>query len=876
MNRHFDDLQALLLDDNPIFSSFRQRLKNEQRNLSGIDLAKNHMLLRTASVWQAFNEKRAGTADLAILLRQIMRTFSQELRLNQETWARLQKHRHEMSIRVVDRDESHVTIRALPWKPDWMDNTKSIDDLAQRRPNMQVPGDGLLYAMTSKQGKPFLTYRSEAQKTAVAATLFAPPGSTTLVTLPTGGGKSMCILLPAWFESHGGRRKGGTTLVIVPTVALAYDQQDSIRSYFTPADDTYKPYSLTGDTKKEIRAIIYRGISEGTLPILYTSPEALLLNPVLYHTCLKAAEDGTLQRFVIDEAHLVEAWGASFRTEFQLLGAYRRKLLNASGGQLRTLLLSATVSHNSERILEEIFASESKLSLILANQLRPEPSYWFHHVNRFEQQRASVMEALHHLPRPTILYVTRPHHAKWWVRHLNEAGFERVEDFSGKTTGEDRQRILAAWNRNEIDIIVGTSAFGLGVDKSDVRTIIHATLPESIDRFYQEVGRGGRDGCSSVSLLITKKDDFDLALNMTKSARITIEKAWSRWQGMWLNSRPYEETGNMRLVNLDTKPTYNPEMRESDVSRDWNQHILLFMQRTGILSIEDTRPDEAFPDPNQANKDAHRTNYWLLIRIKNDGVVNNKEAFVALMEEQRNLERESIAQNLQKLSELTIYHARNQAQHCLGNDFAELYPYTAVACGGCSYCRENNRGPYVQSLHTYMDVDVWPISPHKLNPDLQQRMGGRQTLIIAWDKDEIRISSLRLAQALVGAGIEQLIFPDELLNDDVWTQKLIKELAQQQDKRQRIIGITSISDYGLFPVPTAVFYPSEDMRVDELYCIVQDEFSHYHAPIPLVHVINRNVWLLSENGRFLDRVNGLKLTPTEVQNLFAKSRTSLY
>jgi superfamily II DNA/RNA helicase len=876
MDKFLDAFQELLLESNPSYSSFQQRLKNEQGRLWGIDFAKSHILLRTAVVWQAFNEGRAGTADLAILLRQMMRTYSRELKLKISIWEQLAKHQHDMSIRVVDQKESQVTLRALSWKPAWLDDTNDIDRLVQRRPDTTVPGDGLLYAVTSKQKRPFLTYRSYAQKTAVEAALFAPPGSTILVTLPTGGGKSMCILLPAWYESHGGRRKGGTTLVIVPTVALAHDQQENIRRYFTPADDTYKPHSLTGDTPKEIRATIYRGISEGTLPILYTSPEALLLNPVLYHTCLKAAENGNLKRLVIDEAHIVDAWGASFRTEFQLLSAYQRKLLKASGGQLRTLLLSATVSYDNERILEDLFASESKLQLILGNQLRPEPSYWFHQVKGFEEQRSAVMEALHHLPRPAILYVTRPNHAKRWVRYLNEAGFKRVIDFTGRTVGQDRRRIIADWNRNEIDLLVGTSAFGLGVDKADIRTIIHATLPENIDRFYQEVGRGGRDGFSSISLLVTKQDDIDLAYSMTTKSRITTGMAWSRWRGMWTSSLPYKGTSDMRLIDLDAKPSHNLEMGESDVSRDWNKHVLLFMQRASALSIEDTRPDEMPLDPDQPDRDKDKENYWLLVRIKNDTIVNNKEAFEVLMEQQRGQEKGPIMQNLQKLNNLAYSHSRNQAERCLAHEFAELYPQTAEACGGCSYCRQNEIYPYIQGLRTYTDMSRWPVLQNQLSPDLQLRMGDRQTVIIAREIDELTKSSHQLAPILVQAGIEQIIFPEELLNDQSWTEDLVKELSKHRDKRQRIVGISAIGFSGLFPVPTAAFYPTDKLRVDELYRILQDEFAGYHPAIPIVHVVDRGAWLTSENGRFMDRVNGLKLTPSEVQNLFVKSQISLY
>lgn len=873
MNHYFNALQELLLAESPEFVNFQHHLRNKQQKLIGIELAQSHVLLRASSIYQAFIENRAGTGDLGVLLRQVMRVFHEELILNTPTWESIEKHQHQMSLRLVDEDSRRVRLRALPWECAWLNDTNNIDQLENRRPDISVPGDGLLYALSN--GK-FCTYQSEAQKTAVATSLFAPPGSTTLITLPTGGGKSMCILLPAWFESSGGRRAGGTTLVIVPTVALAYDQQNNVRPYFNPANDAYKPYSLTSDTTKETRAIIYKGISEGTIPILYTSPEALLLNPVLYHTCLQAAANGRLRRFVIDEAHLVDSWGASFRTEFQLLGAYKHKLLEASQGQLRTFLLSATVSYQSEKTLAEFFAPDSGLSSVLANQLRPEPGYWFHHTRHFPLQRDRVIEALYHLPRPAILYVTKPSHAQQWVRMLREQGFKRVVDFTGQTAGEERQHILARWNRDEIDILVGTSAFGLGVDKGDVRTIIHATLPENIDRYYQEVGRGGRDGCSSISLLISKDDDFDLAFSMTTKSRITIEKAWLRWEGMWQSSLPFGKTTDMRLINLNARPTYNQEMRESEANRYWNEHILLFMQRAGVLSIEDTRPNETAPEPNDQPQEFSTDNFWVLVRIRNDQIVNDEVAFERLMDEQRDLEKESITENLNSLRQVVETQAQMQTYHCLGHDFAELYPYTAVACGGCSYCRRNKQEPYAQTLRASVELDDWPTALVRLDPNLQRQLGERQSLIVAWDTEDLAIFAPDLTGLLIEAGVEQVVLPDNLLDDAIWAQNLVKKLSRHKDKRQRLVGVNSVERYGLFPLATAVFYPPQDKLIDTLYRLLQTEFQSCWGIMPLIHIVPQSAWLARENGRFLERVNGLQVTPDALKKMLVKSQVSLY
>src|SRR5947209_6156159 len=284
------------------------------------------------------------------------------------------------------------------------------------------------------------------------------------------------------------------------------------------------------------------------------------MNTSLYHICLEAAARGTINRLVIDEAHLVETWGAGFRTEFQFLSAYRRKLLKASQGQLHTLLLSATVSEKCAELLKKLFSSQGTFYSVRADRLRPEISYWFHYADDETIRQVYVMDALCHLPRPVILYVTSPDDTKVWLELLRGQGFERIAAFSGETDADERLRLIKEWNNNQRDVMVATSAFGVGVDKSDVRTVIHACLPENVDRFYQEVGRAGRDGFSAISLMCLAKGDFQKAQNMTRTARITAAKAIPRWEGMQETQRFVSERSDVALLETIATPSENPEL----------------------------------------------------------------------------------------------------------------------------------------------------------------------------------------------------------------------------------------------------------------------------------------------------------------------------
>ena len=161
---------------------------------------------------------------------------------------------------------------------------------------------------------------------------------------------------------------------------------------------------------------------------------------------------------------------------------------------MRTLLLSATLTDASLETLRALFGIEGDFESIAAVQLRPEPDYWIAPVPAEQARIDHIIEALHHAPRPAVLYVTEVSEANAWYSRLINAGFRRVRKVHGKTRRVEREEIVGQWRDGSLDIVVGTSAFGLGIDYPHARSVIHACVPETLDRFYQEVGRGGRDG----------------------------------------------------------------------------------------------------------------------------------------------------------------------------------------------------------------------------------------------------------------------------------------------------------------------------------------------------------------------------------------------
>lgn len=883
----FDDLQALLLARHPDdYFGLARRINATQSHLSGVERARTRGLSRLSQALGYFfserEDKQPGTADLVVLIRQVIRAYAHPLILPAALWRTLYNQARSANLYATTQDNNVVEVRAKSWQPVWLAGAEevNIDELAYRRSSTVAPGDGLIAALTSGA---HTTYLSVGQKRAVDATLFAVPGSTTLVTLPTGSGKSLCTVLPAWLASRGGAQRGGTTLVVVPTVSLALDQQSNAQKYFQNAvDQSFMPHCLIGDTPPETRALIYQGLENGTLPLLFTSPEGILNNRTVYEKALQAAQKGFLKWLVIDEAHIVSDWGNVFRTEFQLLATFRQQLLSFSKGQLRTLLLSATISHTSQALLQKLFSESDNLTTVLANQVRPEIAYWFSAAPDEEQRQQRVLEALFHLPRPAILYTTTPNpQALEWWQLLRDYHFQRLAVYSGHTKELERRSILRDWERNELDLIVATSAFGLGVDKEDVRTVIHATIPENVDRFYQEVGRGGRDGCQTISLVCTVPSDNKLAWKLTTGSHVTTEKAWPRWQAMWSKGRFYKEQTDQRLLDLAAIPTYNREIEPGTTHYTWNEHIVLLLQRLGLISIVHLIPPEPAKEESvsKENSPPLKPRRWLLVKVLDSVWANDEVTFREKFETFRQEERERIMETLQKMQSLIKeFGISSPPADCIAHIFASLYPATTVACGGCPTCRAQKRIPYANPVIVDSDWTGRSETQLSIEPRLAQLLGSRYSLNVIWeDFQNLYEIGPTLLQNFAHFGFQQFVLGDPLASDSAWLQETSAQLAAsvRPERPQRLIPAHWLTEqytaWPIYALPTVVFYPIKGSKVDELFLCLK----HGIPNCPIIHVVQRSLLLPSLGGYFIDKVDGIQIALPDLNSSMNEWRMTL-
>lgn len=546
----------------------------------------------------------------------------------------------------------------------------------------------------------YASYVSLGQRQSARTVALAPPGTTTIVCLPTGQGKTEVTLAAAFLASQD----RGCSVLVVPTVVLALDLERRIRALLSHLGERQSPtglYAYTGGLEDSDKEDLRKNIREGRQRVVVTSPEALVTG--LSDSVASAAAAGYLKYLVIDEAHLVDQWGSDFRPEFQAMASQRLAWLGLapSGQQLVTVAMSATLTERHIRTLTDLFGAQGETAVVWSSETRPEPGYYLHRARDEQERGDAVMAAVALLPRPLILYATKKKDVFSWVTRLRSAGLHRIAQVTGDSDDEQRRSAVEGWRgedgegqtaRTRYDIVVGTSAFGLGVDMPDVRSVVHACLPETLDRYYQEVGRAGRDGRPSIAYLVTTPADEHVARRLNRRVVISARKGWDRWQSMrrdasTMNSGVYE-------VSLDSCPTHMSEGYERN--RQWNVRTLNLMVWAGLIRLRAPRPpvrSEGEPAAEWAARcDAFYATADARVAVEIiDGATNRPDHWEQAVSGQR-----IVAMAGQRVA-LDRMHDVLRGERCVGEVLAGYYRVhweagilrTGVNCRSCPWCRAN-------------------------------------------------------------------------------------------------------------------------------------------------------------------------------------------
>ncbi len=315
-------------------------------------------------------------------------------------------------------------------------------------------------------------------------------GNETLALLPTGGGKSVCFQVPALCLE-------GLCLVVSPLIALMKDQVQQLRDRRVNATAIY-----SGMSKREIDITLDNCIY-GEIKFLYVSPERLKTE-----LFIERAKQMNISLLAVDEAHCISQWGYDFRPPYLEIADFKNELDIS-----KTIALTATAT---KEVKEDII---SKLELkncrtFQKSFARKNLSY---SVFRLESKQQKLIEVLESVSGASVVYVRSRKRTREISEFLNRNGISSTFYHAG-LSGKERDERQAAWIMNKKRVVVATNAFGMGIDKPDVRTVIHMDLPDTLEAYYQEAGRAGRDEKKAYAVaLYHKQDEKELISRSEKS-----------------------------------------------------------------------------------------------------------------------------------------------------------------------------------------------------------------------------------------------------------------------------------------------------------------------------------------------------------------------
>ncbi len=377
-----------------------------------------------------------------------------------------------------------------------------------------------------------------------------------VAVFPTGGGKSLTFQLPALMKGRSTRQ---LTVVISPLVSLMKDQVENLEN----RNVTTKAAAINGLLSPLERQEAIERVESGEIHLLYISPESLRSR-----TILRILKQRSIARFVIDEAHCFSSWGQDFRVDYLYIAEFILTLEeNMLHGRIPVSCFTATAKPQVIEDIKQYFKNKLNLELdeFVTRATRTNLQYEVIEIENPDEKMLILHTLLNKCEVPTIIYASRTKKVEEIQASLQKAGFDSTY-FHGQLDKEVKKINMDEFMQGQRDIIIATSAFGMGVDKEDVKTVIHFDISDSLENYVQEAGRAGRnETIQAKCYVLFNENDLNKHFSLLRQTKINLKEIQQIWQGI-KNLSKYRNNQKISKSALEIAKNagWDTELRELD------------------------------------------------------------------------------------------------------------------------------------------------------------------------------------------------------------------------------------------------------------------------------------------------------------------------